>query len=113
MGACERDMIEGNILGESITAGVGAIAGGFAGWLWAASRKLSKADLDNKLTERDKLIIEPIKASIHELRMEQKEFVTREHLKELMADWRVTNDAQHALLRADIARLQMLLEKRN
>jgi hypothetical protein len=113
MGACERDMIEGNILGESITAGVGAIAGGFAGWLWAASRKLSKADMDNKLAERDKLVIGPIQASIHELRVEQKEFVTREHLKEIMADWRTTNDAQHALLRADIARLQLLLEKRN
>lgn len=106
-------MNDSHLLNEGIVAAVGVVTGSVAGWLYAAIKKLSKADLDNKLAERDKLIIEPMRNDISELKREQKSFVTREHLKELLDDFRATNDAQHVMLRSDLARIQGILEKRN
>lgn len=110
-GTGER-MADSNLLNEGIVAAVGVIAGSVAGWLYAAVKKLSKADLDAKLSERDKLVIEPMRSDINEIKREQKSFVTREHLKELLDDLRATNDAQHLMLRSDLARIQGILEKR-
>ena len=113
MSAREDSMVDSTVIGEGVVAVVGAVAGGVAGWLWAAAKKLSKADLDAKLAERDKLVIEPIKSDIAEMKRDQKSFVTREHLKELLDDYRSSHDAQHAMLRADLARIQSMLERRN
>ena len=106
-------MADSNLLNEGIVAAIGVVTGSIAGWLYSAVKKLSKADLDNKLAERDKLVIEPMKNDITEIKREQKQFVTREHLKELLDDYKSAHDAQHAMLRADLARIQAMLEKRS
>ena len=113
MSATGERVVDSNLLNEGIVAAVGVVAGSVAGWLYAAVRKLSKADLDAKLGERDKLVIEPMRNDINEIKREQKLFVTREHLKEIMDDYRAANDAQHLMLRSDLARIQTMLEKRN
>lgn len=113
MSATGERVVDSNLLNEGIVAAVGVVTGSVAGWLYAAVRKLSKADLDAKLGERDKLVIEPMRNDINEIKREQKLFVTREHLKEIMDDYRATNDAQHLMLRSDLARIQTMLEKRN
>ena len=113
MSATGERVADSNLLNEGIVAAVGVVAGSVAGWLYSAVKKLSKADLDAKLGERDKLVIEPMRNDINELKRDQKSFVTREHLKELLDDYRATHDAQHAMLRADLARIQAMLEKRN
>ena len=112
MSATGERMSDSNLFNEGIVAAVGVIAGSVAGWLYSAVKKLSRADLDIKLAERDKLITEPMRNDINELKREQKSFVTREHLKELMDEFRATNDTQHLMLRSDLARIQGMLEKR-
>ena len=113
MSAAGKLMVDQNVIAEGLSAGVGAIVGGVAGWLWAAMRKLSKADLDAKLAERDKLMIEQMRSDIHEMQRDQKSFVTREKLKQIMDDYRTASDQQHALLRADLAQIRAMLERRN
>lgn len=113
MSATGESMVEQSAIAEGLSAGVGAIVGGIAGWLWAAMRKLSKVDLDAKLAERDKMIIDPMRADIHEIQRDQKTFVTREHLKQIMDDYRAASDQQHTLLRADLAQIRAMLERRN
>jgi hypothetical protein len=113
MSATGERMVDHNVIAEGLSAGVGAVVGGVAGWLWAAMRKLSKADLDVKLAERDKMLIDPMRLDIHEMQRDQKSFVTREQLKQIMDDYRQVSDQQHALLRADMSQIRAILERRN
>lgn len=71
-------MIENKLLlGESVTALITAIITALATWLLASLKKISRAEMDARFAERDKLIIQPLKEQLHDLEVAHKEFVTR------------------------------------
>lgn len=70
-------MIDQRLLGESMTALITAAITALATWLLASVKKISRVELDARLAERDKLIIQPIKDQLHDLEVAHKEFVTR------------------------------------
>ena len=73
-----QGMIENKLLiGESMTAIITALITGLATWLLASVKKISRAEMDARFAERDKLIIQPLKDQLHDLEVAHKEFVTR------------------------------------
>ena len=71
-------MIENKLLlGESVTAIITALITGLATWLLASVKKVSRAEMESRLAERDRLIIQPLKEQLHDLEVAHKEFVTR------------------------------------
>lgn len=70
-------MIDQKLLGESVTAIITAAITALATWLLASVKKISRVEMESRLAERDKLIIQPLREQIHDLEVAHKEFVTR------------------------------------
>lgn len=77
---------------EAAGSAVSFLVGGILAWLLASLSKVSKKSLQEQFVERDKLIFQPLKDEIHEIRQTQrqelaeikaahKDFITRTELK--------------------------------
>lgn len=70
-----------HVWAEAAGSAVSFLVGGLLAWLLASLTKVSKKALQEQFAERDKLIFQPIRDELTELKGQHKEFVTRTELK--------------------------------